>query len=157
MLTEFRQLCDHLIWADQRLLTAMQSPLLSPAAVREMAHIVGADAIWLARLTGQPSPVPVWPETDLAGLTTMLARTHDAFRDYLDTLPEAALSETVRYSNSTGTAFANSVRDILRHVLMHAHYHRGKVNLLLRQAGITPAPVDYIIFLREVTAPSTST
>lgn len=35
---------------------------------------------------------------------------------------------------------------------MHGQYHRGKVNLLLRQADRTPAPTDYIAFVRGVPA-----
>jgi uncharacterized damage-inducible protein DinB len=54
----------------------------------------------------------------------------------------------VPYHNSANIAFETSVRDILQHLFMHAQYHRGKVNLLLRQAGITPASVDYIGFIR---------
>jgi uncharacterized damage-inducible protein DinB len=64
-------------------------------------------------------------------------------------LTDAGLSRTISYTNSAGSAFSNSVQDILRHVLMHAQYHRGKVNLLLKQSGLMPASVDYIFFLRE--------
>jgi uncharacterized damage-inducible protein DinB len=152
MLHEFRQLHEHLAWADRRLLAAMQSPNVPAEAIRELAHVIGADEIWLSRLTDRPSKVPVWPETDLAGLATLIAVTHADVEQYLATLTEPGLSRIVSYKNSAGAAFSNSVQEILRHVLMHAHYHRGKVNLLLKQAGITPAPVDYIFFLRGVPA-----
>jgi uncharacterized damage-inducible protein DinB len=64
-------------------------------------------------------------------------------------LTDAGLSRTISCTNTVGSVFSNSVQDILRHVLMHAQYHPGKVNLLLKQAGLTPASVDYIFFLRE--------
>ena len=35
---------------------------------------------------------------------------------------------------------------------LHGQYHRGKVNLLLRQGGHAPAPVDYVAFVRGVPA-----
>jgi uncharacterized damage-inducible protein DinB len=152
MLNEFRRLRDHLAWADHRLLAAMQAPDVPTEAIREMAHVVGADEIWLARLNDRAAAVPVWPETDLAGLEAMMSATHAEFQRYLVSLTEPGLSRIVSYTNSAGDSFSNSVQDILRHVLMHAHYHRGKVNLLLKQAGITPAPVDYIFFLRGTPA-----
>jgi hypothetical protein len=37
-------------------------------------------------------------------------------------------------------------------VVLHGQYHRGKVNLLLRQEGEQPAPTDYIAFVRGVPA-----
>ena len=40
----------------------------------------------------------------------------------------------------------------LLHVPLHGQYHRGKINLLLRQAGRQPAPTDYITFVRGVSA-----
>jgi uncharacterized damage-inducible protein DinB len=39
--------------------------------------------------------------------------------------------------------------------MLHGQYHRGKINLLLRQAGLAPAPVDFISFVRGVPAATT--
>ena len=61
----------------------------------------------------------------------------------------------VAYTTSAGKSFANTVKDILLHVAMHAQYHRGKINLLLRQAGLEPAPADYIAFIRGAPAART--
>ena len=68
---------------------------------------------------------------------------------YLDSIIETDLLRLVRYQNSAGISFETTARDILSHVFMHAQYHRGKVNLLLRQAGLTPAPVDFIGYVRQ--------
>jgi uncharacterized damage-inducible protein DinB len=152
MLSEFLRLRDHLAWADQRLLAAMQSGEVPAEAIREFAHIIGADEIWLARLNDRPARLPVWPDTDLAGLSALIADVHTEFQTYLASLTQADLSRIVHYRNSAGESFSNTVQEILRHVLMHAQYHRGKVNLLLKQAGLTPAPVDYIFFIRGAPA-----
>jgi uncharacterized damage-inducible protein DinB len=48
------------------------------------------------------------------------------------------------------------VGDILLQVALHGQYHRGKVNLLLRDAALPPAPVDFISFARGVPAATTS-
>jgi hypothetical protein len=36
--------------------------------------------------------------------------------------------------------------------MLHGQYHRGKINLLLRQSGAEPAPADYISYVRGVPA-----
>ena len=58
----------------------------------------------------------------------------------------------VDYRNSAGISFSTSAGDILFHVMLHGQYHRGKVNLLLRQSGFPPVPTDYIAFVRGVPA-----
>lgn len=52
--------------------------------------------------------------------------------------------------------FTNATGDILLHVVLHAQYHRGKVNLLLRQTGGEAAPADFIAFMRGVPAATES-
>lgn len=54
----------------------------------------------------------------------------------------------VSHRNPGGDAFDTPVGEILTDVALHAQYHRGKVNLLLRQAGLTPIALNYIGFIR---------
>jgi uncharacterized damage-inducible protein DinB len=54
----------------------------------------------------------------------------------------------VPYRNSAGLAFESTVEDILLHVCLHGSYHRGQIARAVRQGGATPAPTDYIGFIR---------
>jgi uncharacterized damage-inducible protein DinB len=67
-------------------------------------------------------------------------------------LSEEDLDRPVSYTTTDGRPFTNSVGEILMHAAMHGQYHRGKVNLLLRQEQVAPAPVDLIAFLRGAPA-----
>lgn len=149
MLTELRHLRDHMAWADDALLDALAAaPTLPMDAARELAHVLGSEENWLARLESRAASVRIWPDETLSGLMQLALDVQVGFARYLDTLTEADLHRVVSYTNSAGIHFETSVRDILHHVFLHAQYHRGKVNLLLRQAGLAPAPVDYIGFIR---------
>lgn len=149
MLTEFRRMRDHLAWADDALLdTITEAPTYPDAAALEFAHILGADEVWLARMEGRRSNAAVWPASDLNSLRQLALDVQVGYARYLDGLTEADVLRAVTYQNSAGISFETAVRDILYHVFLHAHYHRGKVNLLLRQVGLKPAPVDYIGFVR---------
>ena len=149
MLTEFRRMRDHLAWADDALLETITDARPYPdAAAREFAHILGADETWLARLESRRANADVWPASDADTLRQLALDVQVGYARYLDTLIEADLHRLVVYQNSAKISFETPVRDILYHVFMHAQYHRGKVNLLLRQAGLTPAPADYIGFIR---------
>lgn len=156
MLNTLRRLFDHVAWADLELLAALETEPAPPAqALREYVHILGADEVWLARLTKRPSALPVWPTMELAEVRTFVRELHAGYAAYLSGLDEAALPSLVTYTNSAGQTFHNSIHDILLHVVLHAQYHRGKINLLLRQADLRPAPTDYIAFIRGTPAATT--
>lgn len=151
-LATVRRLWRHAEWADVLLLRALQQAPGAEAAWREYAHILGAESVWLARLGGRPSEVPVWPElapSDVASLQTEIVR---GYGEYLDRLTTEGLGRVVPYVNSAGHGFASTAGDILIHVALHGQYHRGKVNQLLREGGQAPAPVDYIAFVRGAAA-----
>jgi uncharacterized damage-inducible protein DinB len=74
------------------------------------------------------------------------------YKRILDAATESSLDEPVDYTNSAGQRFNTPLVDILLQVALHGQYHRGKVNLLLRQAGSEPAPTDFISFARGVPA-----
>ncbi len=157
-----RLLRRHEAWADEAILDALRAAAPAPAeAMRELAHILGAEETWLARIEGRPSMVPIWPEVaaDPAAALDALVALEAAVRAGYDTLlarlDDGRLQESITYTNSAGRTFTNTVGDILMHVALHAQYHRGKINLLLRQTGAAPAPVDFISFVRGAPAATT--
>ena len=155
MLSIVTKLWAHLAWADGILLDALRAGPIPEAAVREYAHILGAEEVWLARLEQRPARTPVWPELPLDQLGSLAGLLQVGYRDFLDRLDDRALERVVAYTNTAGTSFENSVQDILLHVALHGQYHRGKVNLILRQGGHLPAPADYIAYVRGVPAART--
>lgn len=150
------RLFDHAAWADAELRRALER-VGSPAAdaLREYAHVLGADEVWLARLEGRTPELRVWPELTVADFAAWAARIADGYRAYLARVDERELARVVRYTTSSGMTLETAVSDILAHVALHAQYHRGKINLLLRQSGSEPAPTDFIAFARGVPAART--
>ena len=152
MIESVRTLWEHIAWADAALLDALRAVDPGPRAVREYAHIIGAEEVWLARLEGRTPRLAVWPDVSIDDLGGIVRGTHSAWAAYLGRLDDADLRRTVDYTNSAGRAFTNSVADIALHVALHGQYHRGKVNLLLREAALVPASTDYIAFVRGAAA-----
>ena len=155
MLTTIAKLWAHLAWADGILLEALRTGSSPETAVREYAHILGAEEIWLARMEQRPSRTPVWPDLPLGQLESLAGMVHQGYRGFLEGLDRPALERVVHYTNTAGLSFENSVQDILLHVALHGQYHRGKVNLMLRQEGHPPAPTDYIAYVRGTAAART--
>lgn len=142
------RLFDHLAWADLEIARAITRSDAPADAVREFAHIAGAEEIWLSRIEHRAAAVGVWPDLNASDAADLARRTAAAFKELISGLHDAALDSPVRYVNSAGKAFATPLSDILLHVALHGQYHRGKVNALLRLRGVEPAPVDFIGFVR---------
>jgi len=149
MLEKIYDLWEHVLWADDRLMVAFVSGQSPIGALREYAHIIGTEETWLARLQRRTPQAAVWPaDAPPEAVTSLVETTHAAYREYLAGLREADMTTDVTYTNSAGRTFTNTVCDILLHVALHGQHHRGRVNLMLRQAGQTPVPSDYIAFIR---------
>jgi uncharacterized damage-inducible protein DinB len=152
-LAQLRRLWQHAVWADQTLARGLDACAHAPeSAWREYTHILAAESVWLDRLLARPQRVPIWPTLAPDEITTLRQLLAEEYAAYLGALREDALDAPVAYVNSAGKAFSTPVGEILLHVALHGQYHRGKVNLLLRQADEQPAPTDYIGFVRGVPA-----
>ena len=151
-----KRIWSHAFWADEELLKSLTSLTSSDdapsEAIREFAHIVGVEEVWLSRLEYRSPSLAVWPTVDLFDLEGLVRQIHGRWRSYLARLQPPDLLNSVTYTNSAGLRFDNQVGDILNHAALHGQYHRGKVNLMLREAGLEPAPVDYIAFVRGAPA-----
>ena len=142
------RLLNHLIWADERTAQSLASlPAPDAELAKAYAHILRAEATWLARINGIP-PVDAWPELDVAGCAALAARNHLAFRALISTMSPAALAREIAYSRSDGPTFTNTVEEILHQLVLHGMYHRGQVARGVRQGGGTPLPTDFIVFVR---------
>jgi uncharacterized damage-inducible protein DinB len=148
-----KRLFEHMAWADTHALKALrESKGASELAHSELAHVLGAEHVWLARLEGRPATVAVWPELSVDECEALAHETQAGFRAFVDREDESTLERTVHYRNSAGAAFNSKVSDILLHVALHGSYHRGKVAAALRASGAEPAATDYIGFVRGVPA-----
>jgi uncharacterized damage-inducible protein DinB len=142
----------HMDWADQRLLTLMNTVALARAraSMRLFSHLLAAERVWMLRLRGEDSSVQaIWPELTLEELNMLAAENRSAYARYLDALDEGDLTSEVAYTNQQGSPYRTKVCDILIHVAMHGSYHRGQIAAVVRGAGAEPVNTDYITYVRE--------
>ncbi|HZG58568.1 DinB family protein [Paenibacillus sp.] len=157
----FERMLRHMAWADRRIGATLGKAERSAAdtedaeqaglpleAAKLYAHVVGAEANWLSRLTGGDSFVaPIFPAWNVAEASARSEELLPKFETFIAACDD--FERLVVYRTSTGAEFRTSVADILTHVFLHGSYHRGQINARLRGAGLEPTPVDYILFARE--------
>ena len=116
-------------------------------------HMLVADRIWLARITGeadapQPPLDTILHET-LPELRAAHEREDARIIRFVEDRDEAALSGTFTYRNSTGKAFTDPLATILAHFFNHQTHHRGQAHAVLTSLGRKAPELDLIYFLRS--------
>jgi len=156
MSRHLRKLIEHLEWADAAALEALRASGGSDArALTTYSHVLGAEAVWLARLAGRTSDIAVWPVLTLEQAAALAARNAAELDALVASLGPDDLDREIDYRTSDGRAFRSTIDDILLHVALHGSYHRGQIALLIRVGGGEPASTDYIAFARGAPAART--
>jgi uncharacterized damage-inducible protein DinB len=141
---------EHLNWANQRILETLQNVEADDQQLRLFSHILNAEQVWVTRLKGMDSSqMPIWSDGDITICEQLIKQNEEKFKTFLAEIAETDLDNLITYTNSVGTEFKTSIRDILTHVALHGQYHRGQINLRLRAEGIEPVGTDYITFVRR--------
>lgn len=141
---------EHVNWANQRILETLQSiEDENKEAIRLFSHLLFSEKVWITRLRGlDSSGLPIWSEVDIEFCAKLVMQNKESLTTFFADLATTNLEQLISYTNSKGTEFKNSVRDILTHVALHGQYHRGQINSRLRADGIEPVPIDFITFVR---------
>lgn len=157
---EIQQLFDYNAWANRRVMTAAEKltpeqflkPLHSSfSSVRDtLAHIYGAEYIWLERFQGGSPPMPQadrFPE--LKTLRTAWDELEQRLLDFGGGLTQSALDAELEYKTYTMGVVRDPLSHAMQHLVNHSTYHRGQVTTLLRQHGVEGVSTDLIRFYRE--------
>jgi uncharacterized damage-inducible protein DinB len=139
---------DH--WANLESLAAVARVAdRAPKALVWMAHVAAAKRLWFARVAGSSPPLPVWPTLSVDDCRRQLVAAHDEWIAYLASIADEDLGRAVVYTNTRGERFSSPLDDILTHLPMHGQHHRGQAAAAVRDAGGTPAVIDFIHAARQ--------
>ncbi len=151
---EILRLFRYEAWANRRVLESLQQLEDPSRATTLLAHILAAQQVWLARIRGEDvTGFDVWSGATLQECARWLEEMTAALDDYLAGLTDAELGRVVTYRptfrNPDQREFRNTPLEILQHVALHSHYHRGQIAAQIRDAGGEPVTTDFMIYLRE--------
>ncbi|MEK6299453.1 MAG: DinB family protein [Acidobacteriota bacterium] len=113
-----------------------------------LAHIVGAEWIWLKRWLGT-SPKSLFDPAefpDVASLTAKMKEVEQDQIEFIGKLTDEGLAEVIGYTNMKGEQWAYPLGHLMQHLVNHSSYHRGQVTTMLRQLGGEVASVDLLYF-----------
>lgn len=145
----FVSLFEYDKWANLKIAEAFEHANNLPPKCKVLYHHIGAVLDrWYRRVTnGEELFTNLFEETDPGSNTKLMITAEERWIEYLKSGVD--INSIVNYKNTKGDEFTNSLQDILVHIMTHNHYHRGQINQLLREAGLEPAVIDYILYKRK--------
>jgi uncharacterized damage-inducible protein DinB len=144
----FKELFDYSHHFNQELAKtfAGNTDKISENAVKLHSHILNAHQIWNNRIEPKQSPpFGVW---ELHSVKEFKSIDRANYQQTLQILDSFDLTDAIKYSNTKGQSFYNSIGDILFHIINHSTYHRAQIATDFKQSGREPLVTDYILYKR---------
>jgi uncharacterized damage-inducible protein DinB len=123
-----------------------------PTIRKTLFHLWDAQVIWMKRLRGESSNT--WPSHNFTGslkdAIDLLLHNSQDYILFVQGLKEDQFQNDVEFRSLDGTAYHNTVEEIIMHVMNHSTFHRGQLITMLRSAGFTSVgSTDLIRYFRS--------
>jgi uncharacterized damage-inducible protein DinB len=152
-----RVLIEYNSWANERVLE--QALALDAAQFEEtgpssfgsvranLQHIVGAQATWLRRWSGEEQPP--YDLASLQGLASAFGDSERRLRAFVDRLSDGDEMRIIDYVDSGGVPRRRYLGNLIVHVVNHGTLHRGEAGALLARHERSPGDLDFLYFTGE--------
>ena len=156
-----REMILYMLWADRTILGAVREvtpgDLTRDAGVSfgsllgTMAHMLGAQRIWLSRFSGRP--LDRLPElTDFPDLLSWIhgwEETASETEAFVAGLTDEQLATPLTWTNIRGETYTLPLWQPVVHMVNHASYHRGQCISMLRQMGYKAPSTDLVYYFAQ--------
>ena len=152
MLPFLEELIRHKWWANHHLLRSVEQhpPAADDTELRKLLHhILVSNRYWLLLTLGQPfidDQEKRIPESH-AALTAQFTATERLELDWLSGVTSDELERQLQPRALPGITI--SVAQAMTQTALHSHGHRSQCATRLRALGGTPAPTDFVLWVRE--------
>ncbi len=143
----FDQLFDYNFNCNKKIIDeCIKLDVVPEKSVKLFSHILNAHHIWNARVFALRPEYAVFQEHSIVDWGDIH---YENQRGSFEIITKADdFERRIDYENSKGVSFTNTLHDILFHIINHSTYHRGQINMNLRQEGLDPLSLDYIFYKR---------
>jgi len=134
--------------ANKKLLNKIMALPDKTPCIRLFSHLINCQYKWMARITEHPEAEsmswwePVYFLEDLSG---EWEKSFSPFPKYLSALNESDFSKKLVFPRPGNDLWTATLEDVMLQLNYHSIHHRAQMQLLIRQQGLTPDPIDYIL------------
>lgn len=144
-----RHLFEYDDWANRRTIAALETSD-SKKSRHILAHLLITEQEYFERLGGKDSTgFDFWLDLTIEGSGWLARSVHANYSRLLADADDSLLERIAKYKTSEGVEHEDTYRELLTHVLLHSSIHRGNIVLKMREEGLEPPKIDYILYLRE--------
>ena len=120
-----------------------------------LVHILTAEVVWRLRLQ-KISSKERFPDPEfflcLENLVDRWTEEDANLQEFLQSLPEEMVAESLLYTNKRGEPLEQNYWSIFIHLINHGTHHRSEVASILTGYGVSPGDLEFIHFLRTTSA-----
>jgi uncharacterized damage-inducible protein DinB len=143
----FNELLEYTYTFNDKIIDSLVEGIaIPPKSLQLINHTINSQEIWNARIEEKPCSIDVWGLRPTESLKELNRKN---YHNSLQIVEEFDFDRIIRYTNTKGQVFENTVRDILFHVTNHSTYHRGQIATDCKLAGMVPQVTDYIFYKRN--------
>lgn len=143
----FNELLEYTFHFNDKVIDSLiASTEIPEKSLRLLNHTINAQQIWNARIEKKPLALGVWEMRETALLKGLNSSNYE---NSMRIVAEYDFNKKIRYTNSKGQVFENTVRDMLFHIVNHSTYHRGQIATDCKLHGMEPLATDYIFYKRD--------
>ena len=160
-----RGLYDYHRWANRRLFDEartlgadvdreMGKQWSAPTVKGMLAHLYGADWIWLSRWNGT-SPTRLPDGSDFTTLDDLRRRWDELEREqqaFVAVLTDEDLERVLDFRDTAGRPGRLPLGGLLQHVANHGTHHRSEIAAMITVLRGSPPPTDLVVYLRQIAA-----
>lgn len=141
------QLFDYNFYCNKRLIEECQKMGGIPDKSQTLfSHILNAHHLWNARMMQKTPAYKVWQEHPVEDWGDIhYENQRNSFEIITNT---DNLDQRVDYINTEGRSYANTLQDILFHIINHSTHHRAQIAADFRHNELEPLTLDYIFYKR---------
>ncbi len=142
----FKDIFEYHHYFNQKLIDLFEtnSDALSDRTIPLFSHCLNAHQIWNARILKSET----FGVHQRHAINECKKIDTDNYIRTMHILENIDFAEMIRYNNSKGQIFKNTVQDILFHISNHFTHHKGQLISDLRLNNIEPIVTDYIFYKR---------
>jgi uncharacterized damage-inducible protein DinB len=123
-----------------------------PSVQETWLHILWAEELWFERWKGRSSytelHVDDYPSVEsIRNKIEILSANQIQFMKVLKTGDE---DKKISYENIKGEKWEYTLLQMVQHMFIHSVYHRGQIATMLRQLGLQPPGLDYLVYIDEM-------
>jgi uncharacterized damage-inducible protein DinB len=149
MKSYFTELFEYHGWANKKIIAGLyEARIKDKGIIKLLSHLLLAEKTWLQRLKSEKYDNLFWTELNLDECSRLAEKNILEINEFLSSLSEKDFENKIKYTNSKGAEYSNTIKEILTHLSHHSSYHRGQIAKEMRRLGKEPVYTDYIAFLR---------